>query len=257
MIAFLLELFAGWDVETLLAYLSLLCLAVWITPMTWAEPLDVLASHFNQHIRDNLIALREGGIAIASQAANDFIFAASATQLGRLEAVAGQTPQYSGSAWEMATISAVTWPVGSVVEFVVATNPATIFGYGTWVAFGAGRVTVCIDGTQTEFDTVEETGGAKTHTLSSAEMPVHTHIQNSHNHTQNSHDHSLSNIGDTVSVAIIDQDISVVDNSGTKTTSSETATNNAETATNQNAGGGGAHNNLQPYVVVYRWKRTA
>ena len=60
-----------------------------------------------------------------------------------------------------------------------------------------GRVPVGVDAAQTEFDTRGETGGAKTHLLSSAEMPshthvqdAHTHIQDAHNHTQNSHNHT-------------------------------------------------------------------
>ena len=56
------------------------------------------------------------------------------------------------------------WPVGSVFIAVVSTNPATLLGYGTWAAFATGRTLVGIDAGQTEFDTVEETGGAKTHT---------------------------------------------------------------------------------------------
>lgn len=53
-----------------------------------------------------------------------------------------------------------------------------------------GRVPVGRDATQTEFDVLGETGGAKTHTLGINEMPLHTHIQNSHNHTQDAHNHT-------------------------------------------------------------------
>lgn len=52
-----------------------------------------------------------------------------------------------------------------------------------------GRIPVGLDAAQVEFDTMGEAGGAKTHTLSIAEFPSHTHIQDSHNHTQNSHTH--------------------------------------------------------------------
>ncbi len=155
----------------------------------------------------------------------------------------------------------LAYPIGSVYTSVVSTSPATLFGFGTWSAFATGRVLVGIDAGQTEFDVVEETGGAKTHTLLTTEIPSHTHIQDSHNHTQNAHSHTqryhsattgglsgLATAPDTSSNTVTDY---------AQTTANTTATNIATTATNQNAGGGGAHNNLQPYIVVYMWKRTA
>lgn len=223
---------------------------------TYVDSELMTAAIGNGYWRDPITDVRAGAIAIASQAANDFIFATSSTQLGRLAAVSGQVPQFNGSNWVMANVLAAAWPVGSIYEAVVSTNPATLLGLGTWVAFGTGRVTVGIDATQVEFDTVEEPGGVKTHALTIAEMPSHTHVQDAHNHTQNPHSHTLSNIGNDVS---IDDDpaIDAMDDTGTMTTSSVAATNIAATATNQNTGSGTAHTNLQPYIVVYRWKRTA
>ena len=55
-------------------------------------------------------------------------------------------------------------PIGCIYESTDSTSPETLFG-GTWAAFGAGRVLVGIDSTQTEFDTIGKTGGEKTHTL--------------------------------------------------------------------------------------------
>lgn len=130
-------------------------------------------------------------------------------------------------------------PIGTIREFNVSTNPNTLLGFGTWAAFGTGRVTVAIDVGQTEFDTLAETGGAKTHTLISAEMPVHTHIQDSHAHTR-----AGSSSGGSGGIRY-------------DATTGTTITVDSTTATNQNTGGGGAHNNLQPYIVVYRWCRTA
>jgi len=154
-------------------------------------------------------------------------------------------------------IASANWPIGFTYESVLSTNPASLLGIGTWTALGTGRVTVGIDAGQVEFDTVEETGGSSTHTLTTAELPVHTHTQNTHNHTQDPHDHTIANFGNVVNHESDEFGSSMVDNSGTKTTSSVTATNVAATATNQNAGGGEAHSNLMPYVVIYRWKRTA
>ena len=119
------------------------------------------------------------------------------------------------------------YPVGSIyMNATSSTNPATLIGFGTWVAFGAGRVPVGIDSTDTDFDTVEETGGAKTHTLTVDEIPAHTHS---------------------------------VPNSGSQNNSfdSGTTVGNDVTGTSGSTGGGQAHNNLQPYIVVYMWKRTA
>lgn len=133
------------------------------------------------------------------------------------------------------------YPIGCIYTSTVATNPNTVFGFGTWSQFGQGRVLVGQDSGQTEFDVVEETGGAKTHTLTSNEMPAHTHVQNAHSHTidvvpQSFRDGTSSN------------DVRAMGGSGNT---------GSTTATNQNTGGGLAHNNLQPYVVVYFWKRTA
>ena len=117
------------------------------------------------------------------------------------------------------------YPVGSVYTSVVSTDPSTLFGFGTWSAFATGRTLVGIDTGQSEFNTVEETGGAKTHTLTTSEMPSHSH--------------------------------SVVVGGGSSeglTTSNYLAFGSASTGL---AGGDQAHNNLQPYIVVYFWKRTA
>lgn len=140
------------------------------------------------------------------------------------------------------------WPVGAIFIAAISTSPATLLGFGTWSAFGAGRVLVGRDATDADFDTAEETGGAKTHTLTTAEMPVHTHVQDAHTHNFLPRSSTSGSVSSIVT--------------GTLDTSSTISGANqphiqAATATNQNAGGGGAHNNLQPYIVVYMWKRTA
>ena len=139
------------------------------------------------------------------------------------------------------------FPVGSVFIAVVATNPGTLLGYGTWVAFAAGRVLVGIDAGQAEFDTVRETGGAKTHTLTTAETPSHTHVQDAHSHIITS---QTATTGGATSYEHGTLDTSSAEAEATETTATTVAVN-------QSTGGGGAHNNLQPYLVVHMWERTA
>jgi hypothetical protein len=226
---------------------------------TWVAGELVFTSLGNQYIRDPLVDLRAGGIAIASQAAGDFIRPSSSTQWARLGAVSGQYPALNGTpVWGMANaVATAAWPVGSIYESVLPNNPNIILGIGTWVAHGVGRVTVAIDAGQTEFDAVDETGGAKTITLTTSQIASHNHIQDAHNHTQDAHSHTISTFGDSLNTEGDPGGTTAADNSGTKTTTSTTATNNAATATNQNTGGDGAHQNCQPYIVFYRWRRSA
>jgi hypothetical protein len=136
------------------------------------------------------------------------------------------------------------YPVGSIyINATNSTNPASLFGFGTWVAFGAGRVPVGIDASQTEFDTAEETGGAKTHTLTESEMPAHKHKSN---FIRDQHANSTNYPDGWVAQS----------RSGYNSSAHHegAAANRAYTSS---VGGGGAHNNLQPYIVVHMWKRTA
>lgn len=134
------------------------------------------------------------------------------------------------------------WPVGSIYTSVVSTNPNTLMGFGTWTAFAAGRVLVGIDAGQTEFDTVEETGGAKEITLTENQIPAHDHTITDPGHTHG--------IGDVVSGTGLaaGADFENV---------AATSVSNTTGITVDNAGGGQPHSNLQPYIVVYMWKRTA
>ena len=121
---------------------------------------------------------------------------------------------------------ATMYPVGSIYfNAAVATNPATLLGFGTWAAYGGGRVMVGVYSSGT-FDGLNETGGDETHTLSIAELPAHTH---------------------TVAPAITG-DGGAIGSSGVRVTSG--------TTTSSSTGSGAAHNNIQPYITVYMWKRT-
>ena len=148
------------------------------------------------------------------------------------------------------------YPVGSIyVNASDGTNPGTLLGFGTWAAHGAGRVMVGIDTGQVEFDVAEETGGAKTHVLVEAEMPAHIHGKGTLINASDSHTHTIgirNNYG------------SQVDRAGgawTGTNSTYNSGSDSHTHTISGSvasiGGNAAHNNLQPYIVVYIWKRTA
>ena len=139
------------------------------------------------------------------------------------------------------TLSGVTatianaYPVGSLyMNASNATNPATLLGFGTWTAFGAGRVLIGIDSGDTDFDTAEETGGSKTHALTIGELA-------SHNHTVGSNDSGTGTGGAAGNMELV----------------RDAGTGNGPAVTSSTTGDGDAHNNVQPYIVVYMWKRTA
>ena len=136
------------------------------------------------------------------------------------------TTAFVGAALTAATINALVYPVGSIYfNAAVATNPATLLGFGTWAAYGGGRVMVGVHSSGT-FDGLNETGGAETHTLSTAELPSHTH---------------------TYGKSTTSEAMSIDDIGGLR---------GAATANTGATGGGDAHNNIQPYITVYMWKRT-
>jgi microcystin-dependent protein len=155
-------------------------------------------------------------------------------------------------------------PVGFVYISVVATSPQAMFG-GIWVRIGQGRTLVGLDGSQSEFDTVEETGGEKTHTLLLSEMPSHTHVID-HNHgvvdtaTGGSHSHAVTRKTGTGSSTGVARGSATADTDGTtQSAAGHTHSVNlpAYSGASGSRGGDAAHNNLQPYLVVYMWKRTA
>jgi len=198
-----------------------------------------LAASWNTEVKDNMAALWP------FTTAGDISYATSGTTLGRLgigSAAQVLTVETGVPKWKTPTSGTTlqdVYPVGSVYMSTSATSPATTFGFGTWSAV-QGRMLIGADGTYTG----GSTGGAATVTLSEAEMPVHTHIQNAHNHNYQYTKY------DGVHLAAGGASL------GTVISETTTATTNA-TATNQNAGSGSAHNNLPPYLSVYIWTRTA
>jgi hypothetical protein len=168
------------------------------------------------------------------------------------------TQSAGNSTTALATTAFVTaglqalYPVGSIyINAGVTTNPATLLGFGTWTAFGAGRVMVGLNGSDALFDALEETGGSKDATLVS------------HNHTATStvsdpgHVHSIdaNNVdagGATNKVAGAD---ARADGADYDTLSASTGITVSTSVAS--AGSSGTNANLQPYITVAMWKRTA
>ena len=135
-----------------------------------------------------------------------------------------------------ADIGNALYPVGSIYMSVNNTNPSTFFG-GTWEAWGAGKVPVGVDTADTDFNAVEKTGGEKTHILTVSEMPKHSH--------------SLPTFYSNPEK----ENITFADTAFNADKASDGNVSNGGQVIS--AGGGQAHNNLQPYITCYMWKRTA
>ena len=137
-----------------------------------------------------------------------------------------------------AVINNLVYPVGSIyTNMAVSTNPATLLGVGTWVAYAAGRVLVGKASSGT-FDTLNENIGSEETVLSIAQIPSHDHKNGAPKDCAAQHPYG-SATGSAVSV--------FCDTNGTTTTNALT----------ENTGGSDGHTNLQPSVTVYMWKRTA
>ena len=157
------------------------------------------------------------------------------------------TTQLATTAFVTAAL-ATLYPVGSIyINAAVSTNPATLLGFGTWTAFGAGKVMVCLDSADTLFDTLEETGGSKDSVVVS-----HTHTATvtdpQHNHTISPFSSSPGGGGGTPGGDW------KFDLGGTVTTSSSST---GISVSNASTGVSGTNANVQPFIVVKMWKRTA
>lgn len=135
-------------------------------------------------------------------------------------------------------------PVGSIYMTTVETNPEDIFGFGTWQLWGAGKVPVCIDANDNDFNTVEKTGGEKEHTLTIEEMPSHSHKLNGNTNVVFDENSIYPYLLASAKRGYAD---------GSSVTFGGDYTINDTTT----KGGGQSHNNLQPYITCYMFKRIA
>ena len=153
------------------------------------------------------------------------------------------TTQLATTAFVTAALSAA-YPIGSIyINAGSSSNPNTLLGFGTWSAFGAGRVLVGLDSSDTLFDTLEETGGSK-----NAVNVSHTHTATvsdpGHNHTY-IFDNGVP--GSTTPQSAF---------RGTQNNSTSTSFTGISVS-NSTEGVSGTNANVQPYIVVNMWKRTA
>lgn len=155
----------------------------------------------------------------------------------------------------ISSVGKALYPVGAIYMSTANVNPSTFITGTTWVAWGSGRVPVGVDTSDTSFDTVEKTGGEKTHTLTENEMPAHKHTGT-----------GLEAIGKSLGT------VSEGEVTGGTYTADFTLTNTATVTSYSDGkyditstvkvphgiaiGGDKAHNNLQPYITCYMWKRT-
>ena len=152
------------------------------------------------------------------------------------------------------------YPVGSIYMSTVSTNPATLFGFGTWEAMPAGRVLLA-QGKSSWGTTYNagSTGGEATHQLTVGELPSHGHSASTNTTGNHTHTHPGWQMGEGIrhqdGCSAIPQRGDQGGYNGTYTFS--TAGNHSHTITVNNTGSNTAHNNMQPYIVCYIWKRYA
>ena len=127
--------------------------------------------------------------------------------------------------------------IGDFLESTNPNNPGDDGYIGTWELYGKGRVTVCIDPNDTDFNTIGKMVGEKEHTLTVDEMPTHTHNLNAF--TSGSGSSGRFTIDPTWSSTSSDTE-------STKWIGNTTS-----------IGSGQSHNNIPPSIVVYRWRRIA
>ena len=181
------------------------------------------------------------------------------------------------------------YPIGSIYISTVNTNPGTLFGIGTWERYGNGKALVGVDESDSNFNSVEKSGGSSNITLTTDQIPSHTHtFKGKSVRTGNqsaSHNHGFST-GQAEAISGLNYYsaagggvwyTSVVGGSGgtsgpisgnqipggnhrhSGTTGNQSASHThtvTASGTNSSTGGGKSHSNLQPYITCYIWKRT-
>ena len=160
------------------------------------------------------------------------------------------------------------YPVGSVyINAAVATNPATLFGFGTWVAIGSGQVLVGVNTGDSNFNTLAKTGGADSINLSHSHTVYgHTHDLAGHVHGH-THNHGINQDGSfayspgsgstpNASRQYHDHGGAVIANTAQPNTDGPNTNSSGSSAPGMEAELSSTQSVLQPYITVYMWKRT-
>lgn len=188
----------------------------------------------NDHVIGDLVGNLNGNLTATAPTANTAAFGTNTTQVAT-------------TAFVQAALQALH-PVGSV--YINATNnanPSTYFGFGTWVAFGAGRVPVGFNAADPLFDTAEETGGSKDAVLVSH---THTTTVTDPGHFHPGAPNFPSGCWGAGGCAGFNRGVDTTPINGQTATTGITVSNSTE-------GSSGTNANLQPYITVFMWKRTA
>lgn len=184
--------------------------------------------------------------------------------LNELSNALGDNPNFAITVTEMISQKAdktvvdnivnVMYPVGIIVEFAEDVNPNTAWVGTTWERMKNGRVLVSAGQyNETNWEhlyTLGETGGGALHTLTTEEMPSHSHSGSTSTNGDHSHTVTTFNVFGKIYGNSSD---GYCTGSTNRTTS--TNGNHQHSINIDNTGGDMAHNNMQPYEVVHRWKR--
>ena len=188
---------------------------------TYNATYDAKSNYNSSYLNKDGSVAMTGNLSMGSKYINNLIsglLGSDAVNKSYVDSIAGNYNATYDAKPSIATI----YPVGSIYISTVSTNPNTLFGVGTWAAFGTGRVLVGINASDTNFDVVEEVGGTKT----------------------------VASAGTVASIAATG-DSAVKAGTSASTAAPITHTHAAPAYT------GTATSIVQPYIVVYMWERTA
>jgi len=183
------------------------------------------------------------------------------TPLAPTAAAGTNTTQIATTAFVTSALVAA-YPIGSIYMSTVSTNPGTLLGFGTWVAYGQGRMPISADGTYT----AGSTGGSATTTLSTTNLPSHTHTfsattggmsaNSTHQHYVGSNDSTAEYGGDAGNREFV-QNYNAGNGPATYTNYADISHTHSVSGTTDGTGSGTAVTTISPYIAVYMWNRTA